>query len=65
MLNPTTLTRHCANNRVEQPELAKCLCDRRKEMWLDRKTNKAMVDGLIEWISKYKDSCDCVKSYGW
>lgn len=53
------------NNTVQHPELAKRLCDRRKTMWVERKNNKSMVDGLIEWTQKYRDTNDCIKSYGW
>jgi len=54
-----------AENKIDNPEMAKRLCDRGKTMWIERKNNKSMVDGLIEWTMKYRDSYDYIKTYGW
>lgn len=33
-------------------------------LWKRRKENAVMLDGLLEWTQKYKDSHDCIRTYG-
>ena len=34
-------------------------------LWKRRKENAAMLEGLLEWTQKYKDSHDCIRTYGY
>lgn len=34
-------------------------------LWKRRKENAVMLDGLLEWTQKYKDSHDCIRVYGY
>ena len=49
-------TRHT----VARPDQAKYMCDGGGKMWIERKIKKSMIDGLMEWTNKYKDSYDCI-----
>lgn len=33
-------------------------------LWKRRKENAVMLDGLLEWTQKHKDSHDCIRTYG-
>ena len=33
-------------------------------LWKDRKENARMLNGLLEWTEKYRNSYDCVRTYG-
>ena len=33
-------------------------------LWKERKENARMLNDLLEWTEKYRDSYDCVRTYG-
>jgi hypothetical protein len=33
-------------------------------LWKRRRENAVMLDGLLEWTQKYKNSHDCIRTYG-
>jgi hypothetical protein len=34
-------------------------------LWKRRRENAVMLDGLLEWTQKYKNSHDCIRTYGY